>query len=115
HRYPDHTSTAGVRRPPHTAQAREEVPSTMSLTLYVDSARWRKHIDQLRDAFPSIVPVMKGNGYGFDNARLADEASRMGVDTIAVGTTYEAARLKDHFDGRVMVLTPYLRGEEAIP
>ncbi|WP_436790589.1 alanine racemase [Yinghuangia sp. YIM S10712] len=87
----------------------------MSLSLYVDSARWRKHIDQMRDAFPSIVPVMKGNGYGFDNVRLADEASRMGVDMIAVGTTYEAARLKDHFDGRVMVLTPYLRGEEAIP
>lgn len=87
----------------------------MSLSLYVDSARWRKHIDHVRDTHPGIVPVMKGNGYGFDNARLADEASRMGVDTIAVGNTYEAARLKDHFDGRVMVLTPYLRGEEAVP
>ncbi|MGW0662480.1 alanine racemase [Streptodolium elevatio] len=87
----------------------------MSLSLYVDSARWRKHIDQVRDTHPGIVPVMKGNGYGFDNARLADEASRMAVDTIAVGTTYEAARLKDHFDGRVMVLTPYLRGEDAVP
>ncbi|WP_436772121.1 alanine racemase [Yinghuangia sp. YIM S09857] len=87
----------------------------MSLSLYVDAARWRKHIDHVRDTHPGIVPVMKGNGYGFDNARLADEASRMGVDTVAVGTTYEAARLKDHFDGRVMVLTPYLRGEDAVP
>ncbi|MDI2130460.1 alanine racemase [Yinghuangia seranimata] len=87
----------------------------MSLSLYVDAARWRKHIDQVRDGYPGIVPVMKGNGYGFDNVRLAEEASRMGVDIVAVGTTYEAARLKDHFDGRVMVLTPYLRGEDAVP
>lgn len=87
----------------------------MALSLYVDSARWRKHIDQLAGTYPGIVPVMKGNGYGFDNARLAEEASRMGVDTVAVGTTYEAARVKDHFDGRVMVLTPYLRGEDAVP
>ncbi|MCF2532180.1 alanine racemase [Yinghuangia soli] len=87
----------------------------MSLSLYVDSARWRKHIDQVRDTHPGIVPVMKGNGYGFANMRLAEEASRMGVDTVAVGTTYEAADLKDHFDGRLLVLTPYLRGEEAVP
>ena len=87
----------------------------MSLTLYVDAARWRKHQDEVRDTFPGLVPVMKGNGYGFTNPRLAEEAARMRVDTVAVGTTYEAAVVKDHFDGKVMVLTPYLRGEEAVP
>lgn len=34
---------------------------------------------------------------------------------LAVGTTYEAARMKDWFGGDLLVLTPFRRGEEPVP
>ena len=71
----------------------------MALTLYVDTARWRAHHKQVSEQFPGLVPVCKGNGYGFGHERLADEATRLGSDILAVGTTYEAARIKDWFGG----------------
>ena len=46
----------------------------MPLTLYVDGARWLAHQQQVRDAHPGIVPVMKGNGYGFGIDGLAAQA-----------------------------------------
>src|SRR4051794_25719479 len=87
----------------------------MALTLYVDTARWRAHHKQVSEQFPGLVPVCKGNGYGFGHERLADEATRLGSDILAVGTTYEAARIKDWFGGDLLVLTPYRRGEEPVP
>ncbi|MBV9024744.1 MAG: alanine racemase, partial [Streptomycetaceae bacterium] len=87
----------------------------MALTLYVDTARWRAHQKTVVDQLPGIVPVCKGNGYGFGHERLADEATRMGADLLAVGTTYEAARMKDLFGGDLLVLTPYRIGEEPVP
>lgn len=87
----------------------------MALTLYVDTARWRAHQKHVQDQFPGLVPVCKGNGYGFGHERLAEEATRMGSDILAVGTTYEAARIKDWFGGDLLVLTPFRRGEEPVP
>lgn len=83
----------------------------MALTLYVDTARWRAHHKHVQEQFPGLVPVCKGNGYGFGHERLAEEATRLGSDVLAVGTTYEAARIKDFFGGDLLVLTPYRRGE----
>ncbi len=83
----------------------------MALSLYVDTARWRAHQKSVIDQFPGLVPVCKGNGYGFGHERLADETIRFGSDTLAVGTTYEAARIKDWFSGDLLVLTPFRRGE----
>ncbi|MFF8813615.1 alanine racemase [Streptomyces pactum] len=87
----------------------------MALTLYVDTARWRAHQHSVIQQFPGIVPVCKGNGYGFGHERLAEEAARIGADILAVGTTYEAARMKDYFSGDLLVLTPFRRGEEPVP
>ena len=87
----------------------------MALSLYVDTARWRAHQKSVLDQFPGLVPVCKGNGYGFGHERLADEATRFGSDILAVGTTYEAARIKDWFSGDLLVLTPFRRGEEPVP
>src|SRR6476469_7179043 len=87
----------------------------MALTLYVDTARWRAPHKQVSEQFPGLVPVCKGNGYGFGHERLAEEASRIGSDILAVGTTYEAARMKDYFSGDLLVLTPFRRGEEPVP
>ncbi|MCK1794652.1 alanine racemase [Streptomyces sp. XM4193] len=87
----------------------------MALTLYVDTDRWRAHQRAMLQQFPGIVPVCKGNGYGFGHERLSDEVSQFGSDVLAVGTTYEAARIKDFFSGDLLVLTPFRRGEEPVP
>jgi alanine racemase len=81
------------------------------LTLYVDGARWQAHMQQVRDAHPGIVPVVKGNGYGFGIERLAALSSWLGVDTVAVGTYHEVATAAAEFcvapDRSVMVLSPW--------
>lgn len=41
----------------------------MALTLYVDTARWRAHQQSVLQQFPGLVPVCKGNGYGFGHER----------------------------------------------
>ena len=87
----------------------------MALTLYVDTDRWRAHQQSVIQRYPGIVPVCKGNGYGFGHERLADEATRFGSDVLAVGTTYEAARMKDFFGGDLLVLTPFRKDEEPVP
>ncbi|OIV37519.1 alanine racemase [Mangrovactinospora gilvigrisea] len=87
----------------------------MSLSLYIDTARWRAHQQSVVAAYPGLVPVAKGNGYGFTNLRLAEEAALLGADTLAVGTTHEAAVVKDYFSGDLMVLTPYRIQEEPVP
>ena len=77
------------------------------LTLHVDEARWRRHLEQVRDADPSVVPVAKGNGYGFGLPRLAEVADQLGVDTLAVGTYAEVPVVERHFSGSLLVLSPW--------
>jgi hypothetical protein len=83
----------------------------MPLTLYVDGARWRSHLEQVRDSHLGIVPVLKGNGYGFGIERLASRAAWLGVDTVAVGTYAEVLTAAAGFcgpsGGSVMVLSPW--------
>ena len=82
----------------------------MPLTLYVDGPRWRAHLEQVRDSHPGIVPVLKGNGYGFGIERLASRSASLGVDTVAVGTYGEVVTAAAEFcgpsGGSVMVLSP---------
>jgi len=82
------------------------------LTLYVDTDRWHTLHKQMLHAHPGLVPVAKGNGYGFGIPRLAERASEMGVDTLAVGTYAEVGRAREHFDGVVMVLSPWRSFEQ---
>ncbi|HET6562905.1 MAG TPA: alanine racemase [Marmoricola sp.] len=77
------------------------------LTLYVDGPRWRAHLAQLAATHPGIVPVAKGNGYGFGNRRLAEVAEQLGADTVAVGTYAEVADVEEAFANDVLVLTPW--------
>ncbi|WP_327067979.1 alanine racemase [Kitasatospora sp. NBC_01302] len=105
----------------------------MTLSLYVDTDRWRAHQRAVLAEFPGLVPVAKGNGYGFGNRRLAQEAALLGTGCLAVGTAAEAAELlrdgghgqdgdgRDRdgngdrpggFPGELLVLTPYRVGEE---
>ena len=80
----------------------------MALTLYVDGDRWRDApAPRTPTGHPGLVPVAKGNGYGFRLGRLARKAEWLGVDTLAVGTYDEVPEVASRFDGDVLVLTPW--------
>lgn len=79
----------------------------MSLDLYVDGPQWRTHLRATAEAFPGIVPVVKGNGYGFGLAGLARRTQWLDSDTIAVGTYREVAEVEKRFDGDILVLEPW--------
>jgi alanine racemase len=77
------------------------------LILRVDGDRWRAHLRDVHDRHPGLVPVAKGNGYGFGLARLARKAQWLGVDTLAVGTYEEIPQVEQRYDGSMLVLTPW--------
>ncbi len=79
----------------------------MALTLYVDGDRWRTHLKDVLARHPGLVPVAKGNGYGFGLHRLARKAEWLGVDTLAVGTYEELPDVMQRYDGSLLVLTPW--------
>jgi alanine racemase len=79
----------------------------VSLTLRVDGDRWRAHLRAVAEATPGLVPVAKGNGYGFTLGRLARKADWLGVDTLAVGTYEELPEVATRFPGDLLVLTPW--------
>ncbi len=83
----------------------------MPLTLHVDASRWRAHLSATLRAYPGLIPVVKGNGYGFGLDVLVAESARLhgshGVDTIAVGTYAEAPVALAGFPGDVLVMEPY--------
>lgn len=92
----------------------------MTFTLNVDAQRWRKHAETTRDMIRTalrhgepgprlgdLVPVAKGNGYGFGNDRLARETQRLGTDVVAVGTPFEVPEVLPHFAGDIVVLQPW--------
>lgn len=76
-------------------------------SLHIEAAPWRAHAKALTEQLPTIVPVAKGNGYGFGLTMLGGEAQRLGCDTIAVGTLDEAPMVHEAFRGDVLVLTPW--------
>ena len=92
----------------------------MSLTLHLDLTSWRAHLDNTIAAMPTLVPVAKGNGYGFGLPRLARETTRLGAEVLAVGTADEVAvvragtqtpadRPMPGWEGDIVVLTPWSR------
>ncbi len=79
----------------------------MPVTLQVDGDRWRAHLLAVAKSNPHLVPVAKGNGYGFGMPRLARRAGWLGSDTLAVGTYEEVAGALSRFPGDVQVLSPW--------
>ena len=84
----------------------------MSLVLTVDGERWRSHLREVAETNPGLVPVAKGNGYGFTLGRLARKAQwlhdqGLGADTLAVGTYDELPHVAHRFHGDLLVLTPW--------
>ena len=83
----------------------------MTVTLRVDAARWRTHQDRVVGSTEGVVPVAKGNGYGFGLGLVLEECARMfherGVAMTAVGTYVESPIALDRFPGDVLVLEPW--------
>jgi alanine racemase len=77
----------------------------VTITLTVRAGPWRANVARLANAVDGLVPVVKGNGYGFGRLALARLAAEF-CDTVAVGTVHELDGLPD--DLHVVVLTPTL-------
>lgn len=83
----------------------------MSVVMHLDVHRWRRHLAAVVASTPGIVPVAKGNGYGFGIERLAREVMDLGLDTIAVGTPPEVDHVPAEFAGDIVVLQPWRPGD----
>ena len=84
----------------------------MSFVLTIDSARWHDHLARVCAAVgqasgTSVVPVVKGNGYGLGQRMLIDESVRLGVEAVAVGTVFEIDDAWSTGTHDVVVLEPF--------
>ena len=79
----------------------------MTFVLHVDGERWRAGHDRFVAEHPGVVPVIKGNGYGFGRDLLCGEAARLGASTVAIGVYTEVPAALAAFDGDVLVMEPY--------
>lgn len=77
----------------------------MGLRLSVREAAWRHSIESVAADMPGLIPVVKGNGYGFGRSTLMPIAVAL-ADRIAVGTVYEAGDVPNDRVG--LVLTPHI-------
>ncbi len=77
----------------------------MGVRLTVNESAWRDHVTSTAAALPGLLPVVKGNGYGFGRAVLARLAvDLLAADTLVVGTVHEVDAVPD--DVTALVLTP---------
>ena len=83
----------------------------MTFTLHVDADKFRKHTKSVVNDFAKsdaqTVAVIKGNGYGFGRKVLAQEASKLGLTQVAIGSVYELGQALADFSGTVKVLEPF--------
>lgn len=83
----------------------------MTFSLHVDADKFREHTNSVVAEYAksgaALVPVIKGNGYGFGRTLLAREASALGVNQISIGTVYELEQALLDFSGTIKVLEPF--------
>lgn len=89
----------------------------MTFSLHVDAARFRSHLVSVMNGYATagadLVPVIKGNGYGFGRSVLVGEASRLGCNRIAIGTVWELGQSLADFSGEILVLEPFNAVDES--
>jgi hypothetical protein len=82
----------------------------MTLSLNVDSNLWTNHIQSILNTFSinnsEVTPVIKGNGYGIGKENLAKKAKELGMQTVAVGTVFEAKSVLDQGISQVLIMDP---------
>lgn len=83
----------------------------MTFRLTLDVARWQRQLDRFVAEAGDVVPVVKGNGYGFGIPLLAGACTRLDTPVVAVGTLAEAALVRQQGATDVLVLNPLLPGE----
>jgi alanine racemase len=77
----------------------------VTIRLTVERERWWHHVTDVAAATPGLVPVVKGNGYGFGRVGLASIAVEIS-QLLAVGTVHELDGLPAA--ATPIVLTPTL-------
>lgn len=60
----------------------------MTIRLAVHEAQWLAHVQGVARSMPGLVPVVKGNGYGFRRWNLMPLAGQLATE-VAVGTVFE--------------------------
>ena len=85
----------------------------MTFRLTIDGPAWDQALHEVAARTPGLVPVIKGNGYGFGAALLADRCTDLGVPTLAVGVASEIAPVRTYFAGDVLVMAPLQLAELA--
>lgn len=75
----------------------------MTIRLAVNEPRWLAHVQGVAKSMPGLVPVVKGNGYGFRRWNLMPLAGQLSNE-IAVGTVFEVRDIPSHVTP--IVLTP---------
>jgi alanine racemase len=78
---------------------------TVALVLTVNTDSWNRQVDALATSVAGLVPVVKGNGYGFGRDWLADRAASF-ASHVAVGTVFEVSSVPAQCTP--VVLTPSL-------
>ena len=96
----------------------------VTVILTVDTATWRARLNGFVGDHAAgdidMLPVVKGNGYGFGRERLTAEVDRLGLSALAVGTVFELTGPVDGRRGdgrrgggrRRIVLTPIVSATE---
>jgi len=83
----------------------------MTFSLNVNATKFRGHLVSVMNSYATagaeLVPVIKGNGYGFGRGVLASEAARLGSNRIAIGTVWELGQSLADFAGEILVLEPF--------
>lgn len=83
----------------------------MTFSLTVDGAAFEKHlsstISDFKKSGAEVVPVIKGNGYGFTRRLLAKQAEKLNLKRITVGTVYELDQALTDFGNEIIVLEPF--------
>ena len=77
----------------------------VTIRLTVHEQRWLDHVQSVARDATGLIPVVKGNGYGFRRWNLMPLASQLSSE-VAVGTVFEARDIPSHVTP--IVLTPTL-------
>ena len=95
--------------PPPTGRPTTVTGVTVRLT--VNRAAWRQHVQSTATSYgAALVPVVKGNGYGFGRPVLHDAVRELAITPVCVGSVHELVDVPH--DLEPVVLTPTLTPPE---